>query len=68
MSDWNSIIQDLQTVETAQEDFLLRHFVDEHIIGPFLLDRVAEDLSRVKPRRLRIGLQPAQPTSDDDEQ
>jgi hypothetical protein len=67
MSDWISIMQGLRAVKTAQEEFLFRDFVDEYIIGPFLLDRVAEDLSRVNPLHSRMRVQLNAPAADDDE-
>jgi len=67
MNNWVSIMQGLQAVKTAREDFLFRDFVDEYIIGPFLLDRVAEDLSRVNLLQSRIRMQPPTVTADDDE-
>jgi hypothetical protein len=61
-------MQGLETVNQATEEFLLRDFVDEYIIGPFLLDRVAADLSEENTTRSPIGMQPRCKTADDGEQ
>jgi hypothetical protein len=68
MSDWISIMNGLQAVKRAEEDFLLRDFVEEQIIGPYLLDRIAEDLSRIKLTNSLRGVQPRSRTADDNEQ
>ncbi len=44
MGNWMNVAQTLRDVRTAQEEFAVRSVIDQTIIGPMLLDRVAEDL------------------------
>ena len=71
MNQWNSVMDQIQDVRQAQEDFLFRGFIDEHIIGPMLLDRLAADLRGDGPPTNVQGKIFAQrkvrPTDDEDE-
>jgi len=44
MSEWTAVLQRIKAVKRAREEFLFRDYVNQNIIGPLLLDRVAADL------------------------
>ena len=50
MSQWIAVADRLRTVKQAQEEFLVRDYVDRCIIGPLLLDRLAVDLADLAVR------------------
>lgn len=68
MSDSMMVVQRLRVVKRAYEEFLFRDLIEEEIIGPLLLDRLAADLSRPGPgatRGEKPSLQPPAPNVDD---
>jgi len=44
MNHWASLAERLRTVRQAHDDYLVRDAVERLIIGPMLLDRLADDL------------------------
>jgi len=44
LRNWMNVAQTLREVRCAQEEFAMRSMIDQTIIGPMFLDRVAEDL------------------------
>ena len=68
MNDLVSVAQRLRAVKRAHEDFFFRELIDEEIIGPMLLDRLAADLLRPGPGATRpdkTSIQPNLPNVDD---
>ena len=55
MSDWIGTAERLRTVKRAREDFLVREVIDQLVIGPLLLDRIAEDLGGLHGLYRRCG-------------
>jgi len=58
MHEWVEAARRLRSVRTAEADFVIRSMIDRYIIGPMLLDRLADDLlaqeqvSRAKLQRI----------------
>lgn len=44
MYEWTEAFDRLRTVRTARDEFAVRFMVDRFIIGPMLLDRLADEL------------------------
>jgi hypothetical protein len=71
MTNWVNMMDRMKRVRQAQEEFLLREFVDRSIIGPMLLDRLAADLYSGGGYGPRSGMptvtsmQPVPPIADD---
>lgn len=54
MRPWVGVAQLLRNVRLAAEDFAVRGWVDQQLIGPMLLDRLAEDLEQNGPTPIQI--------------
>ncbi|MDB5330605.1 MAG: hypothetical protein JWP03_1756 [Phycisphaerales bacterium] len=46
MNDWVAVAERLRIVRQARQTFLVRSMIEQAIIGPMLLDRLAADLDR----------------------
>lgn len=65
MRHWVDAACTLRDIRIAQEEFGLRWMIDQSIIGPMLLDRLAADLGGSSPIFPGANLQP--PCMWDDE-
>ena len=54
MRDWVGVAQLIRNVRSAAEDFAMRGWVEQQVIGPMLLDRLAEDLDQNRPTPIQI--------------
>ena len=54
MRQWVGVAQLLRSAKAATEDFVVRGWVHQHLIGPLLLDRLAEDLQNKQPTPIQI--------------
>ena len=57
MRHWMDAACALRDIRIAQEEFGLRWMIDQSIIGPMFLDRLAEDLSGSGPNFPGANLQ-----------
>ena len=64
MREWVGVAQVLRSVKSSVEDFAVRGWVDQQLIGPFLLDRLADDMEESAPTPIPI-LQPRRPAADE---
>ncbi|HEX4792534.1 MAG TPA: hypothetical protein VH370_02015 [Humisphaera sp.] len=46
MQEWVEAARRLRAARTAETEFVIRAMVDRYIIGPLLLDRLADDLQK----------------------
>ena len=54
MRQWVGVAQLLRNAKAATEDFVVRGWVHQHLIGPLLLDRLAEDLENKQPTPIEL--------------
>ena len=64
MRDWVGVAQLIRNVRSAAEDFAVRGWVEQQLIGPMLLARLAEDLEQNGPMPIQI-LQRRRRTADE---
>jgi hypothetical protein len=64
MREWVGVAQVLRSVKSSAEDFAMRGWVHQQLIGPLLLDRIAEDLQQNGPTPIELLQRRARPADE----